>query len=148
MMTFSTVLMLMIDRKRDYMNDRLSMIKELNKLPLGKHSKKLLKQDNEAVVEDELYLVQVARQITENFYVQDYIRKNLMLLTHDNLLADLYDMYDEEPKEQMKILLNADGNGSMDDLMKCTELYQMALVIMQTLIDKRVERDGNPYDNM
>ena len=124
------------------------MIKELNKQPLGKYSKKLLKKANEAVVEDELYLVQVARQITENFYVQDYIRKNLMLLTHDNLLADLYDMYDEEPKEQMKILLNADGNGSIDDLMKCTELYQMALVIMQTLIDKRVERDGNPYDNM
>ena len=130
------------------MNDRLSIIKELNKQPIGIHSKKLLKQDNEAVVEDELYLVQVARQITENFYVQDYIRKNLMLLTHDNLLADLYDMYDEEPMEQMKILLNGDGNGSMDDLMKCTELYQMALVIMQTLIDKRVERDGNPYDNM
>ena len=130
------------------MYEKLRIIKELNNEPLGKHAKKLLKHDNEVISEDELYLVQIARQITENFYVQDYIRKNLMLLTHDNLLTDLYDMFDEEPCEQIKILINDDGDGSMEDLMKCTELHEMALVIMQTLIDKREARDGNPYVNM
>ena len=130
------------------MDEKLNIIKELNSQPLGSHAKKLLNCGNEIIAEDELYLVQVARQITENFYVQDYIRKNLMLLTHDNLLTDLYDMYDEEPSEQMNILLNDNGNGSVDDLMKCTELHEMALVIMQTLIDRREACDGNPYENM
>lgn len=127
------------------MIEKISLIKELNKKPLGKHARKLLKIDNEDIRNDELYLVQVARQITENFYVQDYIRKNLMLLTHDNLLEDLYDMFEKEPDEQMKILLSESDNGSEEDLLKCTELHQMALVIMQTLIDKREAKNGYPY---
>lgn len=130
------------------MDDKLKLIKELNKSPLQKHARKLLKWEEEDITNDELYLVQVARQITENYYVQEYIRKNIRLLVHDRLIEDLFDMIEKEPAEQLEIMLNKEGDGSEEDLMDCIELHEMALVIMQTLIDKREARDGYPYDNM